>query len=122
MGLQGCEGLPRPLIAAVAYEKALNIWRLFFFWTNEMALSGLVCGPADEPGVTYAEVGGQHVKCGTDSSGKEMLIHVAVLSDSQPVTGGEIVGLQIGGAVLGVMAVAWCIRAIRNHFDSTGEA
>jgi hypothetical protein len=39
----------------------------------------------------------------------------------QPVLGGEIVGLEIGGAVLGVLAGAWCIRALKRMFNSYGD-
>jgi len=86
-----------------------------------MAVAAIVCGPGGVSGVTYAEVGGQQVSCGTDSGGGALFLQVSTLGDEQPVPGGEVAGLQIGGAVLGVMAVAWSIRAIRRHLDSSGE-
>jgi hypothetical protein len=49
------------------------------------------------------------------------MLQVSTLQDDDPVGGGDVVGLQIGGAVLGVLAVAWCIRAIRNQINSGGE-
>ncbi|KVF68934.1 hypothetical protein WJ17_13520 [Burkholderia vietnamiensis] len=86
-----------------------------------MAVSAIVCGPGDVSGVTYAQVNGQQVSCGTDSGGHALYLQVSALNDDQPVMGGEIAGLQIGGAVLGVLAVAWCARAIRDFLNSTGE-
>ncbi|MBW9108113.1 major capsid protein [Paraburkholderia phenoliruptrix] len=73
-------------------------------------------------GVTYAQVNGHEVSCGTDSSGATLYLQVSTLSSDQPVQGGEVAGLQIGGAVLGVLAIAWCVRAIREFLNSTGEA
>ena len=42
-------------------------------------------------------------------------------SSDQPVQGGEIVGLEIGGAALLVMAVAFGFRSLRRMFESSGE-
>lgn len=86
-----------------------------------MAVSSIVCGPDGVSGVTYAHVNGQEVSCGTDSSGATLYLQVSTLSSDQPVQGGEVAGLQIGGAVLGVLAIAWCVRAIREFLNSTGE-
>jgi hypothetical protein len=86
-----------------------------------MAVTAIVCGPDGASGVTYAEVNGQEVSCGTDSSGATLYLQVSTLSSDQPVSGGEVAGLQVGGAVLGVLAAAWCVRAIRDFLNSTGE-
>ncbi|MFC0398597.1 hypothetical protein [Paraburkholderia rhizosphaerae] len=86
-----------------------------------MAVSSLVCGPGGVAGVTYAQVGGQQIGCGTDSGGNALYVQVSTLSNDQPVAGGEVAGLQIGAAVLFVMAAAWSLRAIRRHLDSSGE-
>lgn len=87
-----------------------------------MAVSGVVCGPGGVAGVTYALVGSQQVGCGTDSSGNTLYLQVSTLSGDEPVSGGEVVGFEIGGAVLCVAAAAWCLRALRDYFDSGGEA
>jgi hypothetical protein len=87
-----------------------------------MAVSGVVCGPGGVDGVTYAQVGGAQVTCGADSIGNALYLQVSTLSGDQPIEGGDMVGLQIGGAVLGVLAVAWCIRAVRDFMNSTGES
>jgi hypothetical protein len=87
-----------------------------------MAVSGVVCGPGGVVGVTYAQLGGQRIECGADSSGNTLYLQVSTLVDDQPVSGGEIVGLQIGAACLGVLAVAWGVRALRNFLNSSGEA
>lgn len=86
-----------------------------------MALSAIVCGPDGVSGVTYAQVNGQQVSCGRDSNGNALILQVSTLTDDQPVSGGEVVGLQLGGAVLGVLAIAWCVRAIRDFLNATGE-
>jgi hypothetical protein len=86
-----------------------------------MSLSGVVCGPASEAGVTYASSGGRPVTCGSDSAGNTLVLRVSTASSDQPVSGGDVAGLQIGGAVLGVLAVAWCIRAIARQINSSGE-
>jgi hypothetical protein len=86
-----------------------------------MAVSGVVCGPGGVDGVTYALVGGQQVGCGSDSSGNALFLQVSTLSGDEPVAGGEVAGLQIGSAVLFVMASAWCVRVLRNHFVAGSE-
>jgi hypothetical protein len=40
----------------------------------------------------------------------------------QPVLGGEVVGLEIGGAVLLAMAVAFGFRSLRRMLESSGES
>ncbi|HDR9165440.1 TPA: hypothetical protein QDB28_005904 [Burkholderia vietnamiensis] len=87
-----------------------------------MAVSGVVCGPGGLDGVTYALVGTQQVSCGTDTKGNTLYLQISTLTGDQPVSGGETVGLEIGGAVLGVLAVAWCIRALTDQLNSGGEA
>lgn len=87
-----------------------------------MAVTAIVCGPGGVSGVTYVEAGGRQVSCGTDSSGATLYLQVSTLSGDAPVSGGEVVGLQIGGAVLGVLAIAWCMRAISDFLNSAGEA
>lgn len=86
-----------------------------------MAVSGVVCGPGGVAGVTYAQVGGQQVGCGMDSGGNALYLQVSTSGGDQPVSGGEVVGMQIGAAVLGVLAVAWCIRALKDYLNSAGE-
>lgn len=88
-----------------------------------MAVSGVVCGPEGASGVTYATVGGQEVGCGTDSAGNPLALQVSTLGGGDsPVDGGVEVGLEIGGAVLAVMAVAWGVRVVRRFIESSGEA
>lgn len=86
-----------------------------------MAVSAIVCGSGGTSGVTYALVNGQQVSCGTDTTGATLYLQVSTLSNDQPVQGGEVAGLQIGGAVLGVLAIAWCVRALRDFLNATGE-
>lgn len=86
-----------------------------------MAVSGVVCGPGGMAGVTYAQVGGQQIGCGTDSGGNPLYVQVSTLVGDQPVLGGEVVGLQIGAACLGVLALAWCVRAFMNFLSDGGE-
>ncbi|PRG06840.1 hypothetical protein C6Q17_24060 [Burkholderia contaminans] len=86
-----------------------------------MAVTAIVCGPGGVSGVTYAQAGGQQVSCGTDSSGNALFLQVSTFSSDQPMPGGEVAGLQIGAAVIGVLAMAWCVRALREFVNSTGE-
>lgn len=87
-----------------------------------MAVSGVVCGPGGVAGVTYAQLYGAQIECGTDSSGNTLYLQVSTLAGDGPVGGGEVVGMAIGGAVLSVLAVAWCVRVVRNYLNSSGEA
>ena len=87
---------------------------------STVQFSGVVCGPSGLSGVTYASAAGAPVVCGADSSGNQLVLQVSTLVGDQPVDGGEQVGFDIGGAVLAVMAAAWCIRAVRRLIESTG--
>lgn len=86
----------------------------------------LVCGPSGVAGVTYANVAGRPVSCGTDpSSGAALSLQVWAVdgtpSADQPVAGGESVGLQIGMACLAVLAGTWALRKLADLFNSSGE-
>jgi hypothetical protein len=85
-----------------------------------MAVAAIVCGPGGVDGVTYAQVGGQQIGCGTDSQGNALFLQVSTLSSDAPVEGGAGVGLEIGGAVFGVLAVAWSVRVIRDFINNSG--
>lgn len=85
-----------------------------------MAVSAVVCGPGGVAGVTYVLAAGRQVGCGTDSSGNALFLQVSTLSDDTPVGGGEVAGVQIGGAVLAALAAAWCFRAVRDLLNSSG--
>jgi len=88
-----------------------------------MAVSGVVCGPGGTSGVTYAMAGGSQVSCGTDSGGSALYLQVSTLGQTgdAPVEGGEQVGLDIGAAILLVMAAAWALRSVRRVIDSGGD-
>lgn len=89
----------------------------FFFAGFVMAVSGVVCGPDGASGVTYAMVGGAEVTCGVDSGGNTLALQVSTLGVGDvPVEGGEQVGLDIGGAVLLVMAAAFGFRLLGQMF------
>lgn len=91
--------------------------------------TSIVCGPANTQGVTYPTAFGDVIGCGLDSGGNALVLELGVPSPvtsgggdgSQPVTGGEVVGLEIGAAVLAVLAVAWCIRSLTRLFNTGGE-
>jgi hypothetical protein len=100
----------------------LAVSSLVFAQASGVQFSGVVCGPGGLTGVTYVNDGGRPVDCGTDSSGNQLVLQVSTLSGNEPVDGGEFTGLDIGGAVLGVLAAAWCFRVLRNYFNSSGEA
>lgn len=88
-----------------------------------MAVSSVVCGVGGVDGVTYAVVGGQQVTCGTDSGGNALYLQVSTLGQvsDAPVAGGEQVGMDIGAAVLLVMAAAWALRSVRRVIDSGAD-
>lgn len=87
-----------------------------------MGETAVVCGPGGASGVTYAVVSGHQVGCGTDTAGNALFLQVATLGvDSGPVDGGDQIGLDIGAAVLSVMAVAWTFRFLRRYIDTSGE-
>jgi hypothetical protein len=110
------------LACAVCLLGILFPWRLACAQASVVAVSGVVCGPAGVAGVTYVTVGTESAGCGTDSAGDQLVLQVSTLSPDQPVDGGVQTGLQIGGAVLSVLAVAWCFRVVKNQLDSAGES
>jgi hypothetical protein len=83
--------------------------------------------PAGVSGVQYVSVAGRSVLCGTDANGVPLVAYVnttlvAVFPGEQgPVSGGAQVGLDIGGAVLLVLATAYGIRLLRNFINSSSE-
>ncbi|MGX7005133.1 hypothetical protein [Caballeronia sp. KNU42] len=83
--------------------------------------SGVVCGPGGLAGVTYVQASGRAVDCGVDSSGAQLVLQVSTLSGDRPVEGGEQIGIDLGAAVIAVMATAWGIRALRNLLNSSGD-
>ncbi|TKC83784.1 hypothetical protein FAZ69_22360 [Trinickia terrae] len=84
-------------------------------------MSAIVCGPGGVAGVTYALSSGRQIGCGTDTAGNTLYLQVSTLSTDQPVSGGEVAGAQVGGAVLLVLGAAWCVRALRDFLNSTCE-
>jgi hypothetical protein len=93
--------------------------------TSSFGLNAVVCGPAGASGVTYVTVGGAAVVCGTDASGNALALQVdqavSVIGVSGDPGNGVPVGAEIGGAVLGVMAVAYAFRVVRNFINSSSE-
>lgn len=83
--------------------------------------SGVVCGPSGLSGVSYVTEGGRQVDCGTDSAGNQLVLQVSTLAEDQPVDGGVQTGIDIGGAVLTVMAAAFAFRTLRRVLDSGGS-
>lgn len=72
-------------------------------------------------GVTYATVGDQQIGCGMDSSGNALYLQVSTLAVGSPEEmGGMEVGVDIGMAILGVCALAWCFRALRDYLNRSG--
>ena len=100
----------------------LLLWvsRPSFGQASGVQFSGVVCGPAGLSGVTYVEAGGSSVSCGTDSSGNVLALQVSTLDTGGPVDGGDVVGLDVGAAVLSVFAVAWAFRFVRRFIESDG--
>ena len=84
-------------------------------------MTSIVCGPDGVAGVTYATVGGQEIQCGTDSGGAALTLQVSTLSDGAPVDGGIEAGFEIGGAVLGVMAVAFAAKLLMRYLQTAGD-
>jgi hypothetical protein len=103
-------GLLAALLSSVVFAQASGV-----------QFSGVVCGPQNLAGVTYVQAAGQSVSCGSDSSGNALVLQVSTLANDQPVEGGEQVGLDIGGAMLAVMAAAWGVRALRRMLENGGE-
>jgi hypothetical protein len=84
----------------------------------------VVCAPASasSAGAVPVTISAVHTTlgCGTDASGNALTLMVlpggsvaSVISDT-PVEGGEQTGIDIGFAVLSVMAAAWGFRALRR--------
>ncbi|APR39378.1 major capsid protein [Paraburkholderia sp. SOS3] len=92
-----------------------------------MGLNVIVCGPQGASGVNYIAVSGAPVVCGMDANGNALALQVdtAVMvsggADSPDGQDGATVGAEIGAAVLGVLAVAYGFRAIRNFVNSSSE-
>jgi hypothetical protein len=93
--------------------------------TSALGLNAVVCGPAGASGVTYVTAAGAAVVCGTDASGNALALQVdtavVVAGTSSDPGSGVPVGAEIGGAVLGVMAVAYAFRVVRNFINSSSE-
>jgi hypothetical protein len=90
--------------------------------------SAVVCAPASASAVggvpvTLVGVTRGSLSCGTDASGNAMSLYVVPFASSdQPVEGGEQTGIDIGFAVLSVMAAAWGFRALRRLVEGgTGD-
>lgn len=85
------------------------------------------CGLQGASGVTAITVSGQAIDCGTDANGNQLVLQVnstLVAMDSGSMdspTNGVQVGLDIGGAVLLVLATAWGARALRNMLSSSAD-
>lgn len=79
----------------------------------------VVCGATGVAGeVAMQGAGSEAVYCGDGS--QAWLDPVAQSGSDSPMPGGETVGMQIGAAMLLVMAGAWAIRAVRRFIDSEG--
>lgn len=84
-------------------------------------LSEIVCGPGSVAGVTYVVDGSRlQLSCGVDSNGNTLYLQVR--TDDRLTQDGTSAGLQVGGAVLFVLATAWGIRAVHRFIQSSGEA
>lgn len=91
------------------------------------AFTTIACMPGGASGVQYVTTANRQITCGTDANGVTLYAYlnttlVAVpRSANEPVSGGEQVGLEIGGAVLLVLATAHGIRTLRNFINSSSE-
>lgn len=91
------------------------------------AFTTIACMPGGASGVQYVTSANRPVTCGTDANGVTLYAYlnttlVAVPpSANEPVSGGEQIGLDIGGAVLLVFATAHGIRTLRNFINSSSE-
>lgn len=94
--------------------------RLDAFFLGFVMADVIVCGEGGTNGVTYVQAGGSPVTCGQDSSGNALVLQVASGASlgEGPVDGGIQVGFDIGGAVLAVMAIAFCFRLVRRFIES----
>jgi hypothetical protein len=80
----------------------------------------VVCGATGAEGeIAVQGAGSEAVYCADGSQAWLDPVVVPSGSDSA-IPGGEAVGMQIGAAMLLVMAGAWAIRAIRRFIDSEG--
>ena len=84
------------------------------------------CGRQGWAGVTYVSAAGQSVSCGTDANGNALVLQmstqlIALNVNDTTDDGGVAVGLPIGAAVLGVLAVAFGFRVLRNLINSSSE-
>ncbi|GAB7524059.1 hypothetical protein [Paraburkholderia sp. 2C] len=73
--------------------------------------------PASDPALF---VGSTPAECGLNAVGETLYAYMEPVqsgSDS-PIPGGEVVGMEVGGAMLLVMASAWAIRSVRRFIDS----
>ena len=91
------------------------------------AVAMIGCMPAGASGVQYISAAGHSISCGTDANGVPLVGYVnttlvaASAADQGPMPGGAQVGLDIGGAVLLVLATAYGIRLLRNLSNSSSE-
>ena len=81
----------------------------------------VVCGIAGVAGVDYVRLSGVVVSCGEDVNGDAMALLRIDGGSSGSSADGTVAGLAIGGAVLGVMAVAFGVRLLRNFLNSSAE-
>lgn len=117
------------IVRAVFLAVCAGASSVSFAQASAVSLNVVVCGPSGASGVTYVSGAGRPVTCGTDASGDTLELQVDDLvavnpesgSGDQPVMGGEVVGAEIGGAVLGVLAIAFCFRLLRNFINSSSE-
>ena len=94
--------------------------------SSALAANIVVCGPQGLAGVTYVSAAGQSVSCGTDTNGNALVLQmstqlVALNANDTTDDGGVAVGSAIGAAVLGVLAVAYGFRVVRNWINSSSE-
>jgi len=81
--------------------------------------------PFTYSGRTYQQIVtlGAAQGCQSDGNGNMAYLMVkGVGASDQPVLGGEMVGLDIGGAVLLAMAIAFGFRSLRRMLESSGES
>lgn len=81
----------------------------------------VVCGIAGVAGIDYVRLNGVVVSCGEDANGDAMALLRVDGDSSGSSADGTVAGLAIGGAVLGVMAVAFGVRLLRNFLNSSAE-
>lgn len=113
--------------------QALVVFALAFFGrcshaqaSGALAANVVVCGPPGLAGVAYVNVSNHPVDCGRDANGNLLYAQlsqqlVAVNVDDTTDDGGSVVGLATGGAVLGVLALAFGFRLLRGFFNASSE-